>query len=263
MSDELLTALQRAFERFAHLASNVQDPNGPVRGSTWTQGDLVAHVTGGLETYAGYLNGDEAAVVDVSDIAGGTLTTSNADRLAEEPERTITVLLDRGAQALATVVEAAAGRSLDEVVAWHGRREPLRCLLATSLCEQLLHGRDLAGSIQVPWSISKREAVLVIDNIAPLLPILVNPHTTRTLVAMMRIVIRDGPTINLAFDNGTLTVGGDPNRFDATVHADPLAFLLVAYGRTSQWAQIPRGRLVAWGRRPWLALRLTSYLVRP
>jgi uncharacterized protein (TIGR03083 family) len=263
VSAELLTALERAAERFARLAGNVEDAGGPVRRSTWTTGDLVAHVTGGLEAYARYLDGDEAAVVDVSDVAGGSLTTSNTERLTEEPERTISVLLDRGALALAQVVEATAGRSLDEPVPWHGRREPLRCLLATALCEQLLHGRDLAASIHAPWPISKREAVLVIDNIAPLLPILVNPQTTRTLVASMRIVIRDGPTINLTFDKGNLSVGGHPDRFDATVHADPLAFLLVAYGRTSQWTQIARGRLIAWGRRPWLALRLTTYLVAP
>jgi uncharacterized protein (TIGR03083 family) len=261
--DELLTALERAAARFAHLAGSVKDPNGPVPGSTWTSGDLIAHVTGGLEAYARYLAGDDAAVVDVSDIAGGSLTASNTERLIEEPERTISVLQERAAQALEAVVDAAAGRPLDELVPWHGRRVQLRCLLATSLCEQLLHGRDLARSIDAPWPISKREAVLVIDNISPLLPILVNPTTTRTLAASIRILIRGGHTIDLTFDNGSLTVGSNPTRFDATVSADPLAFLLVAYGRTSQWVQIPRGRLIAWGRRPWLALRLTRYLVRP
>jgi uncharacterized protein (TIGR03083 family) len=262
-ADELLVALERAAERFVRLAGDVRDPSSPVRGSTWTAGDLVAHVTGGLEAYARYLDGDEAAVVDVSDVAGGSLTNSNAERLTEDPERTISVLQERATRALAAVIDAATGRPLDELVPWHGRSEPLRCLLATSLCEQLLHGRDLARSIDRPWPISKREAVLVIDNISPLLPVLINPDTTRTLEASIRILVRGGHSINLTFENGSLTVGGQPNRFDATVSADPLAFLLVAYGRTSQWAQIPRGRLIAWGRRPWLALKLTTYLVRP
>jgi hypothetical protein len=44
---------------------------------------------------------------------------------------------------------------------------------------------------------------------------------------------------------------------------DPVGFLLVAYGRSSQWSEIARGRIVAWGRKPWVALKLASYLVTP
>jgi hypothetical protein len=45
--------------------------------------------------------------------------------------------------------------------------------------------------------------------------------------------------------------------------ADPVAFLLVAYKRRSQWTEIIRGRLVAWGRRPWLALSLVQMFHKP
>ena len=51
-------------------------------------------------------------------------------------------------------------------------------------------------------------------------------------------------------------------RFDPTVNADPVSFLLVAYGRETQWRATMRGAL-PWGRRPWLALKLTSYFVHP
>jgi hypothetical protein len=36
-----------------------------------------------------------------------------------------------------------------------------------------------------------------------------------------------------------------------------------AYGRRSQWRSIARGQLLTWGRRRWIAVRLTSYLVAP
>jgi len=36
--------------------------------------------------------------------------------------------------------------------------------------------------------------------------------------------------------------------------ADPVACLLVFYGRRSEWPEILRGRMLAWGRRPWLAV---------
>src|SRR5262245_58751252 len=91
--DELLAALDSAAGRFAALARAVPDPDLPVRRSAWSAADLVAHVTGGLEAYLRYLEGDATPVVDVSDIAGGSLAATNADRLAEETERSIDALL--------------------------------------------------------------------------------------------------------------------------------------------------------------------------
>ena len=262
-SAELLLAVGDAARRFGRLAAAIGDPDLALRGSTWTAADLVAHVTRGLEGYSEYLAGETAAFVDVSDIAGGSLVASNADVLDEEPDRDIDVLLARASAATVALTSAAAGRSLDELVPWHGRLEPLRCLLASSLAEQLIHGHDLARALGEPWDIPRREAALVLGNITPLLPLLVDPHSTRSLQTSIRILVRGADPITLTFDHGRLTVDGDGSRPDATVSADPVAFLLVAYGRSSQWAQIARGRLVAWGRRPWHALRLVDYLVRP
>jgi hypothetical protein len=45
--------------------------------------------------------------------------------------------------------------------------------------------------------------------------------------------------------------------------ADPVAFLLLAYGRRGQWPLIAQGRLLSYGRKPWLALSLRSLFVNP
>jgi hypothetical protein len=45
--------------------------------------------------------------------------------------------------------------------------------------------------------------------------------------------------------------------------ADPAAFLLVGSGLRSQWGQIARGKLLTWGRKPWLALRFVSLFSPP
>jgi hypothetical protein len=55
--------------------------------------------------------------------------------------------------------------------------------------------------------------------------------------------------------------GGGPA--DCRVSADPVALLLVAYGRTSQWKPVLTGKLVAWGRKPWLGRRFVRFLVVP
>ncbi len=47
------------------------------------------------------------------------------------------------------------------------------------------------------------------------------------------------------------------------ISADPVAFLLVGYGRTGQWGQIIRGKLVASGRKPWLGFGFGKLLTSP
>jgi Mycothiol maleylpyruvate isomerase N-terminal domain/SCP-2 sterol transfer family len=261
--EELPALLADASARFAAVAGQVRDPAMPVRQSMWTAAELVAHVAGGLETYARYLDGDPSPAVDVTDVSGGSLTASNCDRLAAEPERDIEVLLGRAAVGSERVCEHARQRSLDELVPWHGRQEPLRCLLASAIAEQLVHGRDLALTIGAAWPIERHEAVLVLDNLAPLLPVLVDREATRTLDTTIRVKLRGGPAIPLHFDHGSVNVSDAHAQPDATVSADPVSFLLVAYGRRNPWQEIARGHLVAWGRRPWVALKLTSYLARP
>lgn len=50
---------------------------------------------------------------------------------------------------------------------------------------------------------------------------------------------------------------------DCTISADPVAFLLVGYGRTGQWGEIARGKLVAGGRKLWLGLSFGRLLTSP
>jgi hypothetical protein len=45
--------------------------------------------------------------------------------------------------------------------------------------------------------------------------------------------------------------------------ADPMAYLLVGFGRSSLWPVIARGQIFAWGRKPWLLARLPTYFMKP
>ena len=67
----------------------------------------------------------------------------------------------------------------------------------------------------------------------------------------------------MAIADGTATVAAAGERADCVITADPVVFLLLGYGRITQWPQIIRGRLRAGGRKPWLAMRFSSLLASP
>jgi hypothetical protein len=74
-----------------------------------------------------------------------------------------------------------------------------------------------------------------------------------------------GPRVLIRVHEGNLTVESLTSRapVDCRVSADPATFLLVAYGRVGQWGPVLRGQLLAWGRRPWAAMRLSSLTRNP
>jgi len=52
-------------------------------------------------------------------------------------------------------------------------------------------------------------------------------------------------------------------RADCYLSADPWAFLLVLYGRSGPLKPTLAGQILAWGRRPWLALTLPALFRKP
>jgi hypothetical protein len=72
-----------------------------------------------------------------------------------------------------------------------------------------------------------------------------------------------GTTHFWAFRDGRFSIVDDLRRPDVVLSADPVACLLVFYSRRSQWPEILRGRMLAWGRRPWLALSFVKRFHQP
>ena len=72
------------------------------------------------------------------------------------------------------------------------------------------------------------------------------------------------PTGMPCFTNGTLTTTLPPrHRTDCHIGGDPAAILLVVYRRRSPWRAAMTGRVIAWGRQPWLALSLADRFCPP
>jgi hypothetical protein len=74
---------------------------------------------------------------------------------------------------------------------------------------------------------------------------------------------RGGPGYRVSFDDGMAAVTEPGQKADCTISADPAAFLLVGYGRTGQWGQLARGKIIAGGRKPWLGLAFGHLVTSP
>jgi len=247
-----------------------------VPGSDWTVGDVAAHLALGTEAYLGYATGDTDPFVDVSDVAGGSLTRTSQARLDAEPERDLAALAERIEVAVTALLRASEDRAGDEVVTWNGQKVSLGAMLGIAVAEYVLHGQDMAQALSRPWTIRPDDARLVLASALPMLPLLVDPVATKDVRATYDLRVRGGARVTVAIDHGALAVvdadetgvGRAPDKAgsgsaDCRISADPVALLLVAYGRTSQWRPILTDKLVAWGRRPWLGLRFVRYLVVP
>ena len=67
----------------------------------------------------------------------------------------------------------------------------------------------------------------------------------------------------MAVGNGTAVIGAAGDRTDCSITADPVAFLLLGFGRIPSWSPLIRGKMLPGGRKPWRATKFASLLDSP
>jgi hypothetical protein len=263
-----LEALGHAVARSAELWRGVDNPDAPVPGLTWTAAETAAHVVGDMREYAEALTRH----------ANGYMT--HADRRPESPSRIsevvnarhLTVVPERNLGRLADLLEETAATYLAAAAAADPRvgistpnglvitPPTMTCLL---LGEQLVHGLDISRTARVRWSISPRDALLVIPGVLTVAPDYLRPSRAAGLRVSYELRMRGGSRYRMAVSDGAAVVTFAGQRADCTITADPVAFLLLGYGRIGQWSPIIRGKLRAGGRKPWLATKFATLLSSP
>jgi uncharacterized protein (TIGR03083 family) len=252
-------ALDAVGRRLVGLLQAVPDPQAPTRGLTWTLGETSLHVAGGPARYADFALGRDLPepTIDLGPVFAG--------RMAEQSERAPSVLARRlDADLRQYLAETADLPATHPVPFFGGVTIELAAQSAILLGEFVIHGRDIARSIGHQWPIDRAHARLIVAAVTALLPRYVDRASVGGLTAVYDVRLRGGPTFQVRFDQGSATVGpADPGAADCRLTADPVSFLLVTYGRQSQWPAILRGQLLAWGRRAWLGLRFQRLFARP
>jgi putative sterol carrier protein len=67
----------------------------------------------------------------------------------------------------------------------------------------------------------------------------------------------------MAITDGTGVVAAAGEKADCVITAEPVTFLLIGFGRVSQFPVLLGGKLRAGGRKPWLAAKFGTLLASP
>lgn len=273
--------LRDEVNRVTELLRSVRDPAVPAVGS-WTLAETAMHLSQVWLVAPGLARHDLSRIYEVmpslENRAGASLIRDIWELagvtdlgVRSDPERDPAVLADRIEARAQAYFEDCAGRSADEWRPWlvEGSSVRLSTLTGHLLNETIVHGRDIAQADGRSWRIEPSHAAMVLSEfVIPVFEAL----DPRALVsgkaagvrAAFDLRIRGGKRFHFVFDDGAVRIEQPASRgVDCHISADPVAMLMVVWGRRNQWSAIANGQLMAWGRKPWLGPRFRALLRNP
>lgn len=256
--DAALESADRAVARFTAQLRTVTDGSKNAIGD-WSIAEVAAHVSLLYGIYPMMVRGAPSPVERIEDVGD-----VSASLLASYEERDLRVLADRVDEAWDEYAAAVKEVGSDAPLLWHGGIEmPVGALTCLLLGEALVHGLDVARAANKPWTIDKKDAALTFTGASVVLPHFLTDEG-RQARASFRLGLRGNNQLTFRLAGGTLTVNDAyEGPVDCKISADPVAFLLVGYGRDPMWPAILKGKMVAYGPKPWLGLQFKRYMRNP
>lgn len=275
-------ALRHEVRRVTTLLRSIRDPEPHAVGQ-WNLGEVAMHLSQAWIAVPGLARRDNSRINEVvpslAGTAGNSLIRDMWDlgettilAVKSDPERNLGVLADR--------IEARAQEYFSECVgadpnaprAWlvEGATVRRSTLTYHLLNETIVHGSDIARAAGRSWPIEPAHAAMVWGRF--LVPVfqaldpraLVDAKRAAGLRATYDLRVRGGDRFHFVFDDGALRIEQPSSRrVDCHIWADPVALLMVTWGRQSLWPAIAQGKLLAWGRKPWLGPRFRALVGNP
>jgi hypothetical protein len=262
---EVRTAIAAMGARLSALVRAVNRPDVPAVG-IWTTTDTAVHISHGIDIVTSLARGSSPMSDDIWDLT--TLTTMLVDGESERDLPAIATRIDASVAILLGVLRDTEGNPSRQWVV-DGVEFPLSTIACHALNELVVHGGDIARADGAPWPIDRAIAALVLRGFMfPVLGALgramVETKNAAGVKATYHVALRGGGEVYMRFDDGDLSVSdAAPGPVDCHLSVDPDAFLQVAWARTTQWPPILKGKLFAYGRKPWLGLKLRSLIRNP
>ena len=261
---EARSAVAAEGERVASLVRSIEHPTRPALGD-WDVSEVAVHLSHSIDAVTAMARGGGPLLGEIGELGGLSRMLVQA-----EAERDFQVLAGRLEASLSAFLEEAGAQGATRKT-WfaEGTSMPMSGLVCHVLNELLVHGWDIATGEGKPWPIARAHAGLVVSgflfpSFASLGRALVDQQAGAGFRATYDVRVRGGGRAEFSFDDGELSLDPAPSGpVDCRLSVDPVAFLLVGWGRMSQWGPIARGQLFAYGRKPWLGFKFRSLLINP
>lgn len=246
------TAVEVLADRLADVLRALPTTTAMVS-TEWTVRDAAAHLVSSTALYAELAAG---AASPIAELTPAAMSAFNARRLADIADTEPGALAKAVTVAVDHFLDATGGRPGDTPIRWHGGiRLELAQLGGTLVGEYLLHGYDVAVPAEAAWPISREHVALASQPVRALLPVIVDPATSRGHTAAYRLDLGSLGCSTVRFVDGVISAAaGDEAPVDCVISADPVAFFLVRRRRLAQTAAIALGLLRFGGPRPELGL---------
>lgn len=257
-----LAELRAAMKRFCGLLVQGDDLNVHSVGQ-WSASDVAAHVATTLELNVELASGLGSPVSTVDEVPAWSQAA-----LETVLDRTPQALVERIQGAVRELTSTVSSRDGNPHIPWHtGLLVPISTLPALMVGEAMLHGYDIARAHGHGhrWHIPTEWTETILRGVLQGIPPYFLPERSAGLHSRFEIRLRGTHTRALfIIADGQLQIA-EPNgaRADCYISGEPTALLLLLYGRTGQLRPTLTGHVVAWGRRPWLALRFPQLFRSP
>ena len=236
--DETLSSLADSSRRWTDLIRSVRDPSATAIGF-WSIRDVAVHTSHIFELFPRLIEGQPSPIKDHLRLGEEWDAKVKAD-----PEQDLATIADRIELATKHFIDAATSDVWIEEVPWHGGLEtPVYSLAGILINEAEVHGLDVASAEDRPWTVTREKAVKAIVALLPILPYFAKAEQTKGMSAVYELRLRTGPRVYISIDNGLLSIDKGPLRADCHISADPVEYLLIGYGRKSQWLPIATGKV--------------------
>jgi uncharacterized protein (TIGR03083 family) len=247
-------------EKFCGLLLQGDDLNVHSIGQ-WSASDVAAHVATTMELNVELACGMGSPVSTVEKVPAWSQSA-----LENVVDRTPQALVERIQGAVRELTKTVSSSDGNLRVPWHtGLLVPVSTLPALMVGEAMIHGYDIARAHSHRWHIPTERAETILRGVLQGIPPHFLPERSVGLRARFEIRLRGTQTRALfSIADGQLQIA-EPNgaRADCYISGEPTALLLLLYGRTGPLRPTLAGRVVAWGRRPWLALRFPHIFRSP
>ncbi|WP_405728700.1 maleylpyruvate isomerase family mycothiol-dependent enzyme [Streptomyces sp. NBC_01537] len=261
MAPTLPESIGTVAERIAALLRTCTDASVCIPGAEWTVGEAAAHLVLANELMAALAAGQDRPYGDGTP---DSLAAANAASLAAFTERDPSVLADGIVRHARAFTDVAAPRPAGEPTLTPLGPMDLETLGSYLLTHMLGHGYDIAVALKQPHMIDRHSVDLTLPFLTTAMPRVVNPRTAAGHGACYDLRVRGGSRFAVTFTDGAVSVTpGLPRRPDCTIVAEPVTFFLLALGRCTTTRAVARGKILTWGRKPWLAAGFPTLFTAP